>query len=62
MEPLLLYPDPPPPVLVQALELSGYPWKAVSTGSQAQQAEPLDGWWVGIEQERFHGRGYRRGR
>ena len=44
MEPLLLYPDPPPPSLVQALELSGYPWKAVSTGSQAQQAEPEDGW------------------
>ncbi len=44
MEPLLVYPDPPPAVLVQALELSGYPWKAVSTGSQAQQAEPEDGW------------------
>ena len=44
MEPLLLYPDPPPPALVQALELAGYPWKAVSTGSQAQQAEPEDGW------------------
>ena len=44
MEPLLLYPDPPQPALVQALELGGYPWKAVSTGSQAQQAEPEDGW------------------
>ena len=44
MEPLLIYPDPPPPALVQALELGGYPWKAVSTGPQAQQAEPEDGW------------------
>jgi DNA-binding response OmpR family regulator len=44
MEPLLLYPDPPAPALVQALELSGYPWKAVTTASNAQQVEPEDGW------------------
>ncbi len=44
MEPLLLHPDPPPPVLVQALELAGYPWKAVATSIQAQQHEPEEGW------------------
>ena len=44
MEPLLVYPDPPPPALVQSLELAGYPWKAVTTSSQAQQQEPEDGW------------------
>ena len=30
MEPLLVYPDPPPPELAQALDLGGYPWKAVA--------------------------------
>ena len=30
MEPLLIYPDPVPPELVQALDLGGYPWKAVA--------------------------------
>ncbi len=44
MEPLLLHPDPPPPALVQALELAGYPWKAVATSTQAQQHEPEEGW------------------
>jgi len=29
MEPLLLFPDPAPPELAQALDLAGYPWKAV---------------------------------
>jgi len=44
MEPLLLYPDPPPPVLPQALELAGYPWKAVATVQAASALEPEDGW------------------
>ena len=30
MEPLLVYPDPVPPELAQALDLAGYPWKAVA--------------------------------
>lgn len=30
MEPWLVYPDPPPPELVQTLELAGHAWKAVS--------------------------------
>jgi DNA-binding response OmpR family regulator len=44
MEPLLLYPDPPPPELAQALDLSGYPWKAVADEAAASRAEPDDGW------------------
>ncbi|MFZ4515592.1 MAG: winged helix-turn-helix domain-containing protein [Acidimicrobiia bacterium] len=44
LEPLLLYPDPPPPLLVQTLDLAGYPWKAVSNVSVATQSEPTDGW------------------
>jgi DNA-binding response OmpR family regulator len=44
MEPLLLYPDPPPPELAQALDLGGYPWKSVADELAAQRAEPDDGW------------------
>jgi two-component system alkaline phosphatase synthesis response regulator PhoP len=44
MEPLLLFPDPPPPPLSQALDLGGYPWKAVDTATVAERFEPEDGW------------------
>jgi DNA-binding response OmpR family regulator len=44
MEPLLLFPDPPPPELAQALDLSGYPWKAVANELLAGRGEPDDGW------------------
>jgi DNA-binding response OmpR family regulator len=44
MEPLLIYPDPPPPELAQALDLSGYPWKAVGDDLAASRGEPEDGW------------------
>jgi DNA-binding response OmpR family regulator len=44
MEPLLLYPDPPPPELAQALDLGGYPWKSVSDEVSAARSEPDDGW------------------
>jgi DNA-binding response OmpR family regulator len=44
MEPLLLFPDPPPPELAQALDLSGYPWKAVGSEGGASRAEPDEGW------------------
>src|SRR3954469_20853238 len=44
MEPLLLYPDPPPPELAQALDLGGYPWKSVTDELNAQRGEPDDGW------------------
>ncbi len=43
-EPLLVYPDPPPPLLAQTLDLAGYPWKAVTNASVATQSEPTDGW------------------
>ena len=42
MEPLLVFPDPPPADLVLALDRAGYPWKAVSDSSAPQ--EPDDGW------------------
>jgi DNA-binding response OmpR family regulator len=44
MEPLLVFPDPPPPELAQALDLSGHPWKAVADDVQAARSEPDDGW------------------
>ena len=44
MEPLLVFPDPAPPALAQALDLAGYPWKAVATADAADRAEPEDGW------------------
>jgi DNA-binding response OmpR family regulator len=44
MEPLLLFPDPAPPALAQALDLAGYPWKAAATADGATRDEPEDGW------------------
>ena len=44
MEPLLIYPDPPPPELAQALDLAGYPWKAIGSADDAARFEPDDGW------------------
>jgi DNA-binding response OmpR family regulator len=41
---LLVYPDPPPPLLAQTLDLAGYRWKAVANAAVAMQAEPADGW------------------
>ncbi len=41
---LLVYPDPPPPMVAQTLDLAGYPWKAAGNVSIAMQAEPSDGW------------------
>ncbi len=44
VEPFLVFPDPPPPLLVQTLDLAGYSWKAVANASVAAQLEPPDGW------------------
>jgi two-component system, OmpR family, alkaline phosphatase synthesis response regulator PhoP len=44
MEPLLLFPDPPPPALAQALDLGGYPWKSAASADDAARVEPEDGW------------------
>jgi DNA-binding response OmpR family regulator len=44
MEPLLLFPDPAPPELAQALDLGGYPWKCAGSVEAAARLEPDDGW------------------
>jgi len=41
---MLVFPDPPPPLLAQTLDLAGSPWKAVSNAAVAMQYEPTDGW------------------
>jgi DNA-binding response OmpR family regulator len=43
-EPVLVFPDPPPPLLAQTLDLSTYPWKSVENSAIAVQHEPRDGW------------------
>ncbi len=44
MEPLLLYPNPPPPELAQALDLAGASWKAVADEAEARRQQPDAGW------------------
>jgi two-component system, OmpR family, alkaline phosphatase synthesis response regulator PhoP len=44
MEPILVYPDPPPPELAQTLDLAGHRWKAASSADAASRMEPPDGW------------------
>jgi two-component system, OmpR family, alkaline phosphatase synthesis response regulator PhoP len=44
MEPLLIFPDPVPPALAQALDLAGYPWKPIVSAEAADSHEPEDGW------------------
>lgn len=44
LPPILLYPDPPPPALVQLLDLSGYRWTAIASPGTAERLEPDDGW------------------
>ena len=45
MEPLLVFPDPPPPVLSQGLDLAGYPWTRRRRPRPTSTAlEPADGW------------------
>jgi DNA-binding response OmpR family regulator len=43
MEPLLVFPDPAPRELAQALDLAGLPWKAVGNDRSAVHHEPDDG-------------------
>ncbi|HEX2737641.1 MAG TPA: response regulator transcription factor [Acidimicrobiia bacterium] len=44
LQPVLVFPDPPVPLLAQTLDLAGYQWKAVANASVATQHEPADGW------------------
>ena len=41
---LLVFPDPPPALLAQTLDLAGARWKAVANAAVAMQHEPADGW------------------
>src|SRR3954447_24914431 len=44
MEPLLLFPDPPPPAVAAALTEAGYPFRPATTSDEATRLEPEDGW------------------
>lgn len=44
MEPLLVFPEPPPPALSRALDAAGLPWRAVSSAAAVERSEPDDGW------------------
>jgi two-component system, OmpR family, alkaline phosphatase synthesis response regulator PhoP len=44
MDPLLVFPDPAPAELLQALELGRYPYFEVGSAEEAQRKEPEDGW------------------
>ena len=44
MEPLLVYPEPVPPELAQALDIGGWAWKAAADVDAARRDEPADGW------------------
>ena len=44
IQPLLVYPDPPPTSLVQTLDLAGYAWMGVSSPGAVDRLEPEDGW------------------
>ncbi|MGH9226826.1 MAG: winged helix-turn-helix domain-containing protein [Acidimicrobiales bacterium] len=48
MEPLLVYPEPPPAALAQSLDLGGYPWVAVKAPSDVDDLQPDDGWSGGV--------------
>jgi len=44
MDPLLVFPAPPPPELAQTLDLAGYTWKAVANAVVAEEHERESRW------------------
>ena len=44
MDPLLVFPDPPPPELAQTLDHAGYAWKAAATAVVAEEHERENTW------------------
>ena len=44
----MVFPDPPPTALTQALALASYTWKAVASPTDVEQLEPEDGWSGGV--------------
>lgn len=44
MQPLLIYPNPAPADVAQALQASGFPWQAVGDAAAVEANEPEDGW------------------
>ncbi len=43
-QPLIVFPDPPPPTLVQTLDFAGVLWRGVASATAAERDEPDEGW------------------
>ena len=48
MEPLLVFPGPPPAAVGHAQAMASYTWKSVTSLADAEQYEPEDGWSGGV--------------
>ena len=48
LSPILMYPDPPPAILAQTLDLAGYRWQSVASIGASERNEPDDGWSAAI--------------
>jgi DNA-binding response OmpR family regulator len=44
MDPMVIFPDPPPPDLARTLDLAGFAWKGASSAEEAARLEPANGW------------------
>ncbi|MHB1988511.1 MAG: response regulator transcription factor [Acidimicrobiales bacterium] len=44
MDPILVFPEPPPEWLAGVLDSAGYPWRGVGHVADAAKLEPEDGW------------------
>ena len=62
MQPLLVFPDPCPAELAQALDTSGFPWQAVASPADVDADEPEDGWAGAVDLGRRQRRGRLRAR
>lgn len=48
MQPILVFPEQPPPSLAQTLDLAGYSWVGVASPGAVDRLEPEDGWGGGV--------------
>jgi DNA-binding response OmpR family regulator len=44
MDPVVVFPDPPPPELARTLDLAGFAWKGANGPEEAARVEPGNGW------------------
>ncbi len=44
IEPLLCFPESPPPAVIAVLDRAGYPWRGIDNPESVETDEPEDGW------------------